>query len=325
MNSSFIISLDFELMWGVRDHRSVKNYGDAVLGGRQAIPLMLARFKEAGIRVTWATVGLLFAKNRKEMLEYAPKSRPFYEKPRLSPYFDIENALIGENEDVDPLHYGGSLISKIADTSGQEIATHTYSHFYCMEPGATEASFKEDLESARSIAENYSHKVQSIVFPRNQTAARFVHAASEMGLSTYRGGANGWLYQTRSGESTTKLLRLARFLDGALPIGTSQIVYPVKDMSMTNVPASRFLRPWTKNLAAYHHLHVRRIEAEMMLSAKTGGCYHLWWHPHNFGRNTIQNLHQLDRIIARFKYCRDEFGMVSRNMADLSLTTREVV
>ena len=37
MSGSFVISLDFELMWGVRDHRSIADYGDAVLGGREAI------------------------------------------------------------------------------------------------------------------------------------------------------------------------------------------------------------------------------------------------------------------------------------------------
>ena len=68
MTGTFVISLDFELMWGVRDHRTVAEYGDAVLGGREAIPLMLSRFTEAGIRATWATVGLLFAKTRTEML-----------------------------------------------------------------------------------------------------------------------------------------------------------------------------------------------------------------------------------------------------------------
>jgi len=33
MSGRFVISLDLELMWGSRDHRSVAEYGDAVLGG----------------------------------------------------------------------------------------------------------------------------------------------------------------------------------------------------------------------------------------------------------------------------------------------------
>ena len=318
MTGSLVISLDLELMWGVRDHRTVRDYGDAVLGGRKAIPKLLNRFQEAGIRATWATVGLLLAKDRNEMLEYAPACRPIYENARLSPYSDIENKLIGENEASDPFHFGKSIIDRIAGTPGQEIATHTYGHYYCLEPGATEASFKEDLRSARSIAERYGHKINTIVFPRNQTTKLFVQSANEVGFSIYRGDAFGWLYQSRSSANMTKLFRLARFLDGAIPIGPHQVTNPAIERSTINVPASRFLRPWTKSFAAYHHLHISRIQSEMRLAAEYGACYHLWWHPHNFGRNTAENLSQLDRLIVCFKRCRDELGMVSKNMSDFS-------
>jgi hypothetical protein len=38
MSGEFVISLDFELMWGVRDHATRDTYGANVLGGREAIP-----------------------------------------------------------------------------------------------------------------------------------------------------------------------------------------------------------------------------------------------------------------------------------------------
>jgi hypothetical protein len=318
MTGSLVISLDFELMWGVRDRRSVRDYGDAVLGGRQAIPLMLDRFQAAGIRATWATVGLLFAKTRTEMLDYAPRVRPAYYNSALSPYPDIENKLIGENEADDPLHFGASLIDRIVQVPGQEIATHTYSHFYCLEPGATLVAFADDMESTIAIAHQEGHRLQSIVFPRNQSARQFIAQSRAAGLSVYRGEAAGWLYRPRADLDTTKLFRLARFLDGALPIGPRQVVWPVQCGGSQNVPASRFLRPWTKKLAPYHELHMRRIESEMRTAARRGGCYHLWWHPHNFGRNMERNLAQLDRVISCFEHCRYEFGMVSRTMQDLA-------
>lgn len=320
MTGSLVISLDFELMWGVRDHRSVQSYGDAVLGGRKAIPEMLSRFKQADIKATWATVGLLFAKNRREMLEYSPTLLPEYQNANLSPYHDIEKGLIGEDETSDPYHFGASLIDLIAETPGQEVATHTYSHFYCMEPGATVAAFDQDLAAAQAIAAQCGHDLKSIVFPRNQAAGEYITAGAKQGLTVFRGEAKGWLYRPRAGQETTMPFRLARFLDGALPIGPNQIVTPNQHADILDVPASRFLRPWSQRLAPYHALHIRRIEKEMELAAKKGGCYHLWWHPHNFGRNLAENLGQLDRIIATFKRCRDEFGMESRNMKDVSGT-----
>lgn len=318
MTGSFVISLDFELMWGVRDHRSVKNYGDAVLGGRRAIPEILSKFKDADIRATWATVGLLFAKSRDEMLEYSPVCRPRYINTTLSPYTAIEEGLIGNNEADDPFHFGASLISQINATPGQEISTHTFSHYYCMESGACLASFDADLESAIRIAANSGVEIGSAVFPRNQASKEFIGHLNKRGITVYRGDANGCLYQSRSGKETNTLFRLARFIDGALPLGAKQVVYPSRHHSVLNVPASRFLRPWSKKMMPYQALHIRRVKAEMSLAARTGGCYHLWMHPHNFGRNLEQNLAQLDEIIIHFKRCRDDFGMVSKNMFDFT-------
>ena len=60
MTGQFIISLDFELLWGVRDHADRDSYGQNVTGARAAVPRMLDLFERHGIAATWATVGFLF-------------------------------------------------------------------------------------------------------------------------------------------------------------------------------------------------------------------------------------------------------------------------
>src|SRR4029077_6616039 len=57
---AFVISLDFELLWGVRDNRTIADYGANILGVRQVVPALLDLFAERNIACTWATVGLLF-------------------------------------------------------------------------------------------------------------------------------------------------------------------------------------------------------------------------------------------------------------------------
>lgn len=318
MKSNFVISLDFELMWGVRDHRNRRDYGDAILGGRAAIPEILKRFEAAGIRATWATVGLLFARSRAEMLAHAPKRRPAYEDYALSPYPSLENGEVGETEAEDPFHFGASLIDRIAQTSGQEISSHTYGHFYCLEPGADIPSFKADLDAAHTISSQSGYQLKSVVFPRNQNAAEHIAAATQNGLGIFRGPANGWLYRPRSTQDTTNVFRACRFADGAFPISAPQVVHPNQKGPATDVPASRFLRPWSPRWRLYHRLHLRRISLEIEKAARTGGTYHLWWHPHNFGRHTAQNLAGLDVILDTFRKCRDRYGMVSKNMMDFS-------
>ena len=59
-NGVFIISLDFELMWGVRDKRTISDYGDAILGVRETFDRLLHLFSLYKVAVTFSTVGFLF-------------------------------------------------------------------------------------------------------------------------------------------------------------------------------------------------------------------------------------------------------------------------
>ena len=51
---SFVISLDFELNWGVRDVYDISQYGKNLLNGREAIPKILSLipdFSKTGINI----------------------------------------------------------------------------------------------------------------------------------------------------------------------------------------------------------------------------------------------------------------------------------
>jgi hypothetical protein len=308
MSGAFVISLDFELMWGVRDKRSVASYGDAILGGREAIPRILDLFHSYGIRATWATVGLLFARSKEEMLAYAPKKQPGYDNPRLAPYAAIEHE-IGENEKEDPYHFGRSLIDRICDTEGQEIASHTYSHFYTMEPGQCLEAFRADIAANISIARDNGIVVKSIVFPRNQMTPAHVEVCREAGLSTWRGNPKGFLYREQAGDAAPTLVRGLRLIDSALPLdGMHGHHLPSKN---GNIPASRFFRQTGGFMTDWQ---LRRIKAEMKAAAKTGQLYQLWWHPHNFGRDVDGSLRNLEQILTFFQNFAAEFGMRSLNM-----------
>ena len=86
--AQLIVSLDFELFWGMQDGHSLESYQDHVLGGRKAIPQLLKLFEKYGIHATWATVGLMFAENREEAQRYFPEEDlvPHYRNAKLSSY-----------------------------------------------------------------------------------------------------------------------------------------------------------------------------------------------------------------------------------------------
>src|ERR1700730_5881112 len=86
---ALVVSLDFELYWGIRHLPWVKDYVPNLVGARAAIPVILDLFKEYGIHATWATVGFLFFEHTGQLLKAAPMCRPRYKDPRLSAYDDL--------------------------------------------------------------------------------------------------------------------------------------------------------------------------------------------------------------------------------------------
>ena len=75
VGSGFVLSLDFELMWGVNGSRTIADYGDNILGVRRVVPRMLDILERYGLGCTWATVGFLFCSDRDELLFLSARGR----------------------------------------------------------------------------------------------------------------------------------------------------------------------------------------------------------------------------------------------------------
>ena len=317
---TLVISLDFELHWGVRDHTPVAGYRENLLGVRQAIPAMLELFGRHGIHATWATVGFLFFDTKADLLAHLPARRPQYEDPTLSPYAELES--IGATEEADPFHYGASLLRAIQAAPGQEVATHTFSHYFCLEKGQTLEDFEADLLSAKQAAARFGVTLKSLVFPRNQFNPAYVDACRRAGIICYRGNQSSSPYAASDTLSNKSLIKRAlRLLDAYLPV-TGLSARSLAEIAQSgepyDVPASRFLRPYSPALKLFEPLRLRRIEREMTKAAREGRVYHLWWHPHNFGANTAANVAALERLLRHFDTLRREHGMESRSMAGVA-------
>ena len=204
---SLVISLDFELYWGIRDKRRLADCEARLLGARAAIPKMLDLFARHEIAATWATVGFLFFDDKEELLGHLPEERPHYANPALSPYAGLDG--IGRNEAADPCHFGLSLVKRIAETPRQEVASHTFSHYYCLEDGQTPSAFAADLAAARSAAERLNIAMESLVFPRNQINETYLSVCRERGFKVVRGNPSSWLYAAadQDGETVAAVAR----------------------------------------------------------------------------------------------------------------------
>jgi peptidoglycan/xylan/chitin deacetylase (PgdA/CDA1 family) len=320
---AFVLSFDFELHWGVRDHMSANgSYRQNLLGARVAIPRLLEMFKRYDIAATWATVGFLFASTRKELHQFRPLIRPRYDDAALNPYRES----IGNAEKDDPLHYAASLVDLIRESPLQEMATHTFSHYYCLEPGQNRAAFRADLRSAIAIAKERGVALHSIVFPRNQVNPTYGSVLLDAGITCYRGSENGWMYRAAPKSQNVAAKRAARLADSYFGAPGSQMVKWSEILQadgLCNVRGSRFLRPVNSKLGAFEKLRLKRITTEMNAAAENHGVYHLWLHPHNVGVNTNANLEFFEQILQAFVSCRNRFGMRSLSMHSVAQMVRE--
>ena len=315
---ALVISLDFELMWGVRDRLGIFEYSRNILGGRKAIPSILQLFAERGIACTWATVGFLFCADRDELMASLPAVLPAYRRPGLSPYPALAD--IGRDEKVDPYHFGLSLLRQVQFAPLQEIATHTFSHFYCLEEGGEVAAFRADLLAAQRVAERRGVRLASIAFPRNQVSPAHLGVCRALGLTAFRGNERVWYHRARPSGEVSAPVRAARLIDSYLPLSGAHDHVPALVEGLVDVASSRFLRP-SRAGNALERLRLARITTAMEQAARRGTVFHLWWHPHNFGIGLDANIAFLTAVLDRFRALQDRYGMRSLTMTEVAAET----
>lgn len=320
--SAFIISLDFELHWGGFEKWPLDNYRNYFLNTRATIPRMLALFRKFDVHVTWAGVGLLFHETKEQILEDAPAIKPTYREAYLSAYHYIETNGIGPDEASDPFHYGFTLLKNILSTPNQEVGSHTFSHYYCNEPGQTLEQFRMDLRAARKAASRLNITLKSLVFPRNQFNDAYLNVCFQEGFIAVRSNPADWFWNIQSAQREPFWKRLNRGADAYLPVGArksfrwSSIVR--QSQRPACIPASRLLRPYRPSEWILNDLKIARIKSELHQAALHKEVYHLWWHPHNFGNYPNESLRQLEAILRCYSEMREKYGMVSLNMEEVA-------
>jgi len=315
---TLVISLDFELYWGLRDKLPLDACQASLLGARQAIPRLLKLFADYGVHATWATVGFLFCDGREALQATVPAQLPDYDDARLFPYPALQS--LGASEDEDPYHFAPSLIAKIIDTPGQELGCHTLSHYYCLEPGQDRDTFGADIAASQHLAQSQGVTLRSLVLPRNQIEPGYLDLLPGLGIIAYRGTASGWMYRVASCPGDTPLARGARLIDAYTNISGSQGLAEdaLPRSAPVNIAASMFLRPYSPRLAWLDSLRLKRITTSMTHAARHGLAYHLWWHPHNMGLHVEESLAFIEAILKHYNLLREQYGMVSLGMGELA-------
>lgn len=315
----FVISLDFELLWGVRDKKTINQYGENIKNVHLVIPRLLDIFSKFDINATFSIVGFLFFETKAELIANIPVKTPKYFNANLSPYNGHFNC-VGKSYKEDLYHFAPQLIELIKTYPNQEIGSHTFSHYYCLEEGQMPEDFEADIKAAIKVAQQKKIDIKSLVFPRNQFNEAYLQVCNQSGIICYRGNEHSWLYKAKNISKETKIRRALRLIDAYIKISGHNCYKNeyMKSKSPIDIPSSRFLRPFNKKLKNLDSLRLNRIKSGMTYAAKNNLTYHLWWHPHNFGLYQDENFNFLEKILIHYKYLNKNYGFTSITMSALA-------
>lgn len=319
MNGQFVISLDLEKYWGVFDSPNIENYEQNLHAVDTVVERLLTICDAYNVKLTFATVGFLFNKTKEEFALNTPNELPSYTNKRHNSYSKIED-IVG-NENSDNIHCGYHLLKKIQANKNHEIGTHTYSHYYCLEEGQTISQFEADLKMAIKVGEDFGVDIKSIVFPRNQINQDYLKVCFNNDITSYRGHEKHTIYDPRPyTESKHPMHRILRILDAYINI-TGKHTYDLnqlKSEQIVNIPSSNFFRPYNKRLAILEPLKVNRVINGMKKAAAENQLYHLWFHPHNFGKDIDENFQNFEKILKSYTKLNSKYGFESKTMTQLA-------
>lgn len=309
----FCISLDFEKYWGVHDIINYKSVKENFMKVDEVVEKLLSLFKQYDIHATWASVGLLGIDN-KELLS---NIRIPYINQSFSPYPLNSEKLKNIPKEI---VFGQTQLKAILQSEGQDLGSHTFSHYYTLETGQKEIHFLKDLQLMSDLGKKLSHRFKTIVFPRNQVNPAYLPLCANEGYVAFRGNQINkyWTNSTYKEETFSK--KLLRSLDAYFPTSRTMSL-SLNNLPMVsglvNIPASRFFRPIGKS-KFLERRKLKRIKDEMKKVAQEGKIYHLWWHPHNFTSDIKGHLHQLTEILNYRLELDKKYEFVSMNMKEIA-------
>lgn len=308
------ISLDFEKFWGIHDVADLEKSKGSLAKVSTVVTRLLKLFDKYEIHCTWGIVGMLNFDNYSELNTYCKGLKPAYLDSKFSPFPIIKYAL----DKVDSTVFlAAKEIEEIRTYTNQEIASHTFSHYYCLEKGKGPEEFQLDIDRFKEKIGS----VKTIIFPRNQVDEKCLKICLDSGMHTYRGNQENkfWKNSTLKEESISQ--KIGRTLDAYLKISKDNLIdwsdLKTKGSRMLNIPASRFLRPHQFS-TSIEKLKISRIKKQMLKAAQQNKIYHLWWHPHNFTTNIDANFNQLEELLKYYNKLKLEYGFISLNMNEIS-------
>ncbi|MDQ2949163.1 MAG: hypothetical protein M3Y27_25035 [Acidobacteriota bacterium] len=288
----FILSLDFELIWGTLDRHGQKFRHLCDLERLFVIERLLNLFTEFDISATWCTVGHLFLKECRlksvtkhpdiARLTFAGASQDRFSHDPCS------------TEQTDPVFYGRTLVEKImACRVQQEIGCHSFSHVIFSDARCTRAVAESELQACLDAARELGIDMKSFAFPRNRVG--HLPVLRSYGFTCYRGPEPHW-YQHKMWPHKVK--RLGQLIDVLTARRPPTVVPEQTPSGLWNIPGSMLFTPShgiRKHLPV--SLRVKRARKGLDAAVRDKRIFHLWFHPTDLAGNLDPMLAGLRQVL----------------------------
>jgi len=297
---TMVVSLDFELSWGRFINHPVTVLDAESFGTRKHIKRLLALLDQYEIPITWATVGHLMLDgctrdcNGQAHSDVSPHacysgfSRDWY-------YFDPCTTASSA-----PGWYAPDVLEWIQSARVRhEIGCHSFAHIVYGDQECTPAAARADLKAAIETAAQKGITLKSFVFPKNQVGHLEILKAS--GITAFRG--RGSRKNLKKLGIVSQLRRLAlkpynlmhTFLGLPLRVLRPEEVLP----GLWDIPSNHFFQPRRGIRKVMPKGSQGRIANRTIDRAvKTGGLYHMWFHPFNLNTDTAAMFYGLEQVFA---------------------------
>lgn len=310
----FILSLDFELIWGTLDLFGPEKFRKACQLERELIiDRLLGLLIEFGVPATWCIVGHLF-------LDLCGASNGVRHSDIVRPAHawldgDWFARDPGGDESAQPLFLARSIVEKIRDCPvGQEIGSHSFSHVIFGDHGCSRESAASELAACVRVAESVGVGLQSFAFPRNSVG--HLDVIAEAGFRCYRGPEPVWYEDGAYPPALKRLGHLWSVVTAAEP----PVVMPVRDASgLWNIPGSMIYFPMHGGRRFIPiSVRVRRAVKGLEAAASYSRIFHLWFHPTNLCDEPGRMFEGLRRILEHANELRRSGRLEFRSMADVA-------
>jgi hypothetical protein len=280
MPPTLVLSLDFELRWGMYDvlGGDIDAYRGNLLGVREAVPLLLDALNARQMPCSWAVVGAMACAGWEEYLDLAPPQP--YTDPRLR--FDRTWA---QRDPDGLLHFAPNLVQEVARTPHQFIGSHTFGHLYCMEQGIMARDMDADARVCSQVLSRFGVGApRTLIFPRNQVA--FLPTLARHGIAAVRDCQPGMAWQESRIDRESIVHRVGRMASMVRVRGAAA----ASEHGVLRVPSSAFLRMGLRE--PLHSVFVRSL-LDGARALRSGEVLHIWCHPHNLGDRPAQRVAEL--------------------------------